>query len=469
MKKRRRLSSAALAALCLAGLSLTASVSCASSAVPDAPAEAPRGVPAPEARFAVLSDIHVYDKSLGDTGAAFEAYVAKDSKLLVDSVEILDAAIDRLLAEKPDFVLISGDLTKDGERQSHELAAARLGRLVDAGIKVLVLPGNHDIDNPRAYRFLPSGKTEKVPAVNPAEFASIYDRLGYGGALARDPASLSYVAEPVRGLWVIALDSARYEDNLATDHRETGGRIRPQTLSWLKERLEESRRLGKTVIVSEHHPVMEHFDLMKRVYPQFIVADNWRLVRLLASYDVRVVFSGHFHANSVALRRFQADEAGMRLKGKSLYDIETGSLVTWPSPFRTASLGRDGGLSIKTERISQLPSYAAAGRDFSAESRAFVAKGLEAVAEKRVGPYVADKTLKRALSENLAEAMLAHYAGDASRPSAPGADPRPEARLFPLAASSYKRLIAGLYKERSPAKVELGADNELDVNLLATP
>jgi len=417
----------------------------------------------PEARFAVLSDIHVYDRSLGDSGAAFDAYVAKDSKLLVDSVEILDAAIDRLLSEKPDFAIVSGDLTKDGERQCHELAAAHLGRLVDAGIKVIVLPGNHDIDNPRAYRFLPSGKTEKVPAVSPAEFASIYGRLGYDDALSRDPESLSYVAEPVKGLWIIALDSARYEQNIATDHRETGGRIRPPTLAWLKERLEESRRLGKTVIVSEHHPVMEHFDLMKSVYPQFIVADNWGLVRLLASYDVRVVFSGHFHANSVALRRFDRDEAGMRLEGKRLYDIETGSLVTWPSPFRTASLARDGSLSIRSERISQLPSYAAAGRDFSAESRAFVSKGLEAVAENRVRRFVADKAARKALSEELTEAMLAHYAGDASRPA--GARPGPEDRLLPLAAASYKRLIAGLYKERAPARVQLTSDNELAVDL----
>ena len=71
-----------------------------------------------------------------------------------------------------------------------------LGALDAAGVPVLVVPGNHDVLNPRAARF--SGDAaEPVAGVAPEEFAAIHADLGYGEALERDPASLSYVAEPV--------------------------------------------------------------------------------------------------------------------------------------------------------------------------------------------------------------------------------------------------------------------------------
>jgi hypothetical protein len=43
---------------------------------------------------------------------------------------------------------------------------------------------------------------------------------------------------------------------------------------------------------------MEHIDGMKDKYPDYILDDNWRLASLLASYNVRLRFSGHFHACS---------------------------------------------------------------------------------------------------------------------------------------------------------------------------
>jgi len=471
MKRKKNLKKSLLT---LAILSLVFSASCQTSA-PSVPAASPVASvsaqpPAPtkeppSARFAVLSDIHLFDRDLGASDAEVDEYLAQSGKLLSDSEEIFGSALERILAEKPDFILISGDLTKDGERQSHEKLARRLDRIADSGIKVFVLPGNHDIDNPNAVRILPSGKTERVPSVDPAEFASIYGRFGYEGAVSRDPASLSYVAEPVGGLWLIALDSAKYEGNLARGKPESSGAVRAPTRIWLKARLEEARSLGKTVIVSEHHPLMEHFDAMKAVFPKYVVDDNWSLVRLLASYDVRVAFSGHFHANSAVLRRFQSDEEGMRLKGKALCDIETGSLVTWPSPYRIVVLGKDGSIQVRSGRVEQLPSYAAAGKNFGVESREWCAGALKGQAAKLLNKYfIRGKSLDY-FSSAFADAMLAHFAGDAQAPEAPEPDKKTSSMPLPFAEGFFDRLIAGLYKEKAPAKVELISDNEFSLDL----
>ena len=157
----------------------------------------------PDVRFVVVSDIHYMDPDLWGDGEAIQAYLRGDRKLLRESPEIMEEAM-RLVAGSPgELVLVPGDLTKDGELSSHLKVAEYLRGLELSGKQVFVVCGNHDILNPEAYRY--RGDEEiPVDSVSPEEFASIYSELGYGEALERDPASLSYVAEPIPGLWLLA-------------------------------------------------------------------------------------------------------------------------------------------------------------------------------------------------------------------------------------------------------------------------
>ena len=116
----------------------------------------------------------------------------------MESVEILEVAVERLRRENLDFVIVSGDLTKDGEKLNHERCASILSTLIDDDTKVYVVPGNHDILNSHAVKFLQDG-TQPVPTVTPEEFAEIYRDMGYGEAIRRDISSLSYVVEPLPG------------------------------------------------------------------------------------------------------------------------------------------------------------------------------------------------------------------------------------------------------------------------------
>ena len=89
--------------------------------------------PYPDVTFMVFSDTHFYDASLGTVGKAWDAYMAEDRKLLKDSEETLQVAFDTVKRVKPSFVLVTGDLTKDGEKQCHEKFAAYLEDLKNAG------------------------------------------------------------------------------------------------------------------------------------------------------------------------------------------------------------------------------------------------------------------------------------------------------------------------------------------------
>ena len=122
----------------------------------------------PNTDFAVMSDLHYYDTSLGTTGAAFEECMYSDRKLLKQSAELVDKAVDSIIDTGVKFVLVSGDLTKDGELINHQKVAEQFQRLEDAGISVYVVPGNHDVNNPGAVKY--SGDvTERVENVSESD------------------------------------------------------------------------------------------------------------------------------------------------------------------------------------------------------------------------------------------------------------------------------------------------------------
>lgn len=58
---------------------------------------------------------------------------------------IVDATTAWLEERRPDLVVISGDLTQRATVDQFREAAAWLGRLRAAGLKLLVIPGNHDV------------------------------------------------------------------------------------------------------------------------------------------------------------------------------------------------------------------------------------------------------------------------------------------------------------------------------------
>ena len=102
----------------------------------------------------VLSDIHVMaPQLLEERGSAFDNYLSQDPKLLEYSNEVLEYLVGETLQRNPDLVIIPGDLTKDGELVSHQLVVSILSSLRSAGIPVIVVPGNHDIDNPEGYYY----------------------------------------------------------------------------------------------------------------------------------------------------------------------------------------------------------------------------------------------------------------------------------------------------------------------------
>jgi 3',5'-cyclic AMP phosphodiesterase CpdA len=96
-----------------------------------------------------LTDIHVWDPSslrpsdlLTKRGTGLVNYRLR-RKAEYD-VAILRAAVHRAVSERPDLVLVTGDLTNLGLESELAAAAAELRPVLDAGLRTAVIPGNHD-------------------------------------------------------------------------------------------------------------------------------------------------------------------------------------------------------------------------------------------------------------------------------------------------------------------------------------
>lgn len=353
--------------------------------------------------FAVVADPHLYAPALGHDGQAFQEHFVNEVKRVDLSVPLFEQFLEEVLARRPvpDFVLIPGDLTNQGERLSHELIAIFLHRLQARGIAVYVVPGNHDIANPdaRSYSGLVPSPAEGIDAV---EFERLYADFGYARARSRDRHSLSYIVEPRPGLWLVAIDSCRHADN--REMRLDDGRISVGTMTWLTEQMRLAGAEGKLVLAMLHHGALEHFLAQGTHFPDMLIADWNTTAHRLAVMGLRLVFTGHGHAHDVRRKDWR--------DGVALTDVETSSLVTYPNAYRWAELNMlDARLSLRSAQISpsetdRKADFKAASMNFSKQAHArHVAKTLE-----RRTKFPGEK--RQHLVDAITQAIVAHAAGD---------------------------------------------------------
>ena len=276
-------------------------------------------------KIMVLSDIHLLAPELYDKGKVAQQLDQNDMKLVLNSDLIMQRIVDEILKEKPQLLLISGDLTFNGEQASHKRLAEHLQHLKQAGIRTLVIPGNHDVMCPYSKQYK-GDETTAVPSVTSEEFAAIYAPFGYGSDSNRDPNSLSYICEPLPGLVILGIDSNIYAqsgDDDVTYH--TNGAIKAETLAWIKLQLAKAQAQGKHVVAMMHHHLVEHIDGEALLLSNYIVDKHNDVAQMLSEGGVKVVFTGHLHITDAAT-------------SDSITDVSTGSATTYPLPLRTATL-----------------------------------------------------------------------------------------------------------------------------------
>lgn len=300
--------------------------------------EEPEEPPYEPPYFIIASDLHYQSPLMTDFGEAFQNFVRNDDGKVVEYVDsITDAFLAETAGKQPDALILSGDLTQNGEKVNHEELAKKLRLLESQGVPVVVIPGNHDINHPSAASFEGTEK-KKADNINAEEFYSIYREFGYDEAMDRDENSLSYIYQADERYWLMMLDSCQYDPE-----NKIGGRIRKETLLWMEKWLERAREEQVMVIPVAHHNLLKESTL----YPEDCTLENAvQVIDLLEQYGLPVYISGHLHLQRV--KKHGNGGPSQAEESYGIYEIVSDSMVIPPCQYGELRWQEDGSVQYET-------------------------------------------------------------------------------------------------------------------------
>ena len=274
------------------------------------------GNPSGEVRLMAAADLHHLSETLYDPSSEvfLKLKTTNDGKLFEKSTAILEALEQKAVQEKPDALLLAGDLTFNGERVSLNEAAQVFSRIEEAGIPVYVISGNHDILYPGAASFFGS-EAEAARQISPDDFAEVMADFGFSQALSRDPSSLSYMAQIREDVWLLVLDA-----NIP-GHT---GTVLSDTLLWAQPLLEKAQKEGIRVIAMSHQNVLIQNDYL---YDGFVINNHEAVENMLRKYGVQLVLSGHSHLEHTSEHNGLTD---ICLESLAVYPLQYG-MITIPA------------------------------------------------------------------------------------------------------------------------------------------
>lgn len=285
-------------------------------------------------KFYQITDLHYYPaRELKADGKEWIYRSTYDQKCIAESEAILDATIKMLISDNEiNIILITGDNVCDGERVGHLSLAKKLRKLTDAGKKVYIITGTHDL-HPEPKGYSKEKGEYVVDGCSREQLEEIYGDFGYNEAIAKHPQTFSYVSQLDDNTRLLALndDGIGWEDGFH-------GYFDDQ-LNWIKAQIDDCRKVGQKMIAITHHPLLAPSPIYEFYCKNQMLGDNEKIAKLFADNGIQFVFTGHTHMQNI--NYFDTE------KGNRVYDINTASLIGYPSPIRKMEL-TDKKLIIKT-------------------------------------------------------------------------------------------------------------------------
>lgn len=280
--------------------------------------------------FYLVTDTHYFESSLGAEGKAFNEYAKREQYFMKESSAIIKSTFDRIAEDKEtDIVIIPGDLTKNGELESHKSFIKELYRLKERGKKIFVITAGHDYGDD-SFAF----KNDKRISVQGAEFETLhemYKDFGYGDAIAFDEPTHSYVAEIREDVRMLAI--------CCDSENQPKGAMDERLMSWAKEQMEKAKKDNCSMFAICHYPIIPSVPVFDLVGDAKI--KEWRKVAsLLADNGVELILTGHMHIQSI--NEFYSEQ------GNRLIDVCTACLVGSPAKYRKITVNENSILTVKT-------------------------------------------------------------------------------------------------------------------------
>ena len=201
----------------------------------------------PEVYMSAIKIAHLSDIHYGPKENSTVSTMLREKGVFVE--KLLPVCLENLKVRKPDIILITGDLTHDGDAEDFQYLKNLFEEALP-GTPIVATIGNHDLRAPFREGFL------NEPASNLPYYTSFIQN----------------------GYQFISLDSS-YEIGLQ-------GTFTDEAMDFLEEKLSTKEVKGNFLLM--HHPIMESARHLR-----FLM--NNRLEKILKSGAITGIFNGHVH------------------------------------------------------------------------------------------------------------------------------------------------------------------------------
>ncbi|GAA6767062.1 metallophosphoesterase [Flavobacterium sp. CGRL1] len=181
----------------------------------------------------------------------------------------------------------------------------------------------------------------------------------------------SYLVEPIKGIWLLAIDANAYVPNEKLSgepnnpHDFSGANTgynnvliyKNHLLNWVKKIAGEAKQKGKTLIAFSHYPMVDFNDDASPELKQLFGANKMQLQRVpdeevaqqFADAGIQIHFGGHMHINDTGVRT--------SAKGNTLFNIQTPSLAAYMPAYKILTIHTNSDLEVETVVIDKVNKF----------------------------------------------------------------------------------------------------------------
>ncbi|MEC3876557.1 metallophosphoesterase family protein [Chryseobacterium salviniae] len=180
---------------------------------------------------------------------------------------------------------------------------------------------------------------------------------------------LSYVAEPVKGIWLMAIDGNTYiPRNLNGSSKDPenykGASVgynnvlthKKHLIDWVKRTMAEAKNNGKTVIAFTHYPMIDFNDGATAELKSLLGEKKWQMERVpeeevakaFAEAGLQVHFAGHMHINDTGIRN---------INGRMLVNVQVPSLAAYIPAYKILTIHTPEKIEVQTEVLNDVPHF----------------------------------------------------------------------------------------------------------------
>ncbi|WP_263078333.1 metallophosphoesterase [Endozoicomonas sp. Mp262] len=183
----------------------------------------------------------------------------------------------------------------------------------------------------------------------------------------------SYLVEPVKGLWLLAIDANVYIPKAIADTRnpQNPGNFdgsgnagynkmlthKQQVIQWMKEVARRAEVEGKQLVAFSHFPMSEFYNGASDTLTELFGEGNFQLkrsprddvTRALAEAGIKVHVGGHMHFNDTGVHKYD--------DGKFLFNIQAPSMAAYVPAYKLMSIDAGDQIEVKTVVLDNVPRF----------------------------------------------------------------------------------------------------------------